>query len=124
MRDAAGEAPFRDVLSHHFAGHFQMHLNHPAFRQLSIRGEVNPMITDIHGGGFVFRVSGLLHRAEPQWDLHDQTACTTALLCRHWYPLDLGLYHFWNQAGRRDSFTNAGARGQAFSYYSQGASKG
>jgi len=101
MRDTAGEAPFRHVLAYDFTGHSQMHLNHSTLRQLAIRGEVNPVIADIHGGGFVFRVGSLLYGAEPQWDSHNQAACSTALRHRHGYPLDLGMDHFEIREGAK-----------------------
>src|SRR2546427_7587138 len=73
MCDAAGEAPFLDVVPNHFAGHFQMHLNHQPFRQPVIGGEINAVVADIHGGGFLFRIGSRQHGAKPQGDFHDQT---------------------------------------------------
>src|SRR6266702_4204470 len=87
MRDAPSETPFRYVFPNHFPRHFQMDLNHAPFGHLPIRGEINTMVADIHGGGFVFRIGGRLYGAEPQWNLHDQTTGGTALCCRHDFPL-------------------------------------
>src|SRR5437763_13846887 len=72
MRDTAGEAPFRHVLAYDYTGHSQMHLNHSTLRQLAIRGEVNPVIADIHGGGSAFRVCSLPYGAQPQWECQNQ----------------------------------------------------
>ena len=67
-----------------------MHLNHQSLWHSLIRGEINTMVADIHGGGLLFRIGGRLHGAKPQWDFHDQTTSKTALRFRHGFPFGPG----------------------------------